>query len=68
VWNKPIYKKDRFCNWCSSFRVEEGGIWLLKNNGRNKTWKCGECRKTREQYLKDRSDKLKKEFFGEGGA
>jgi len=58
--------RDKYCKWCRQHKSEDGGVWIVRNKGRNKIWRCASCRNGIENYLKEQSKKLKKEYF-EGG-
>jgi len=68
MWNRAVsYITDKkYCRWCHKHKPEEGGIWIVRNTGRNKIWRCASCKLGIESYLKEQAKKLKKEYFGEG--
>ena len=35
--------KERFCTNCRSWQQIQGGIWVKRDNGMRRRWKCGLC-------------------------
>lgn len=38
------FSNKRFCTSCRNPKEPLGGIWIYFNKGRNRRWKCKECR------------------------